>query len=118
MPHRHGCTSELDLEAVVEDHIGRSDLDGPRRRQFFPHIRGVFGRRLAGGDAAVETFIAPVHRRERDKSFGGQCVSDDWGVDLDPAKDVIPMRVRVYDRERVCCVLRSERSEKFVRVRS
>jgi hypothetical protein len=116
MPHRHTCSSDIDLETEVEDDIGRSDLNDPRPRQFFPHVRGMFRRGLAGGDAAVETFVAPVQCRERNQALGSRGVSDDRRVDLDPAEDVIPVRVGVHDCERMRSALHSERAQKLVRM--
>jgi hypothetical protein len=46
---------------------------------------------MAVGNALLEPFIAPVHRRELDKPLSGQCMGDHLSAQLGTTEDVIPV---------------------------
>ena len=84
--------TEIDLDAVVEDDVGGSDLDGPRRRQLILHVRSVVRRGKPSGYVPVETFVAPVSFRHLDQPLGRQRMRDHDPTHLGAAEDVIPSR--------------------------
>jgi hypothetical protein len=71
MPHGNRCSSEFDLEAIVEDDIGRSDLDDPRRRQ--PTFRRRAPRVASRSRPAPDRPLALAdhrHRHANERGYG------------------------------------------------
>ena len=98
MPHVDDDAAEVEVDAVLVDDVGRSDLDGPRRRQLRLHVRAVLRGCKPLGDAPVEPCVAPVSRGQLVERLGSQRLGNDEPAHLGAAQDVIPVSVRVDDR--------------------
>src|SRR4051794_6429442 len=101
----HSHPAELDVEPVLEDDVGWSNLDRSWRGQFFLDVRGVLRGSKAAGDALVERFVAPVSRRQLDQPPSGRYLGDHLPAHLDSAEDVIPVGMRVDHRAWPRCAL-------------
>ena len=81
-------TPPSSIRPVLEDDVGWSDLDRSWRWQFFLDVLSVLRRCLAGGDALVERFVAPAHRRQLDQLLGSRRMGDHLPAARLPAEDV------------------------------
>ena len=95
VPYLDRDLAEVELEPVLKDDVGRSDLDAARRRQLRLDVRSVVGRCLAGPNARVESLVAPVRRGQLAQLLCRRRMSDDQSAERGPAEDVIPVRVCV-----------------------
>jgi hypothetical protein len=105
MSDADGHPAELDVEPILEDDVGRNNLDDSRRGQFFLDVRNVLRGGMAGGGALVEPFVAPIHRRQLDQPLSSQCMGDHLPAQLCPAEDVIPVGMRIDHSARARCCL-------------